>query len=451
MLGNNMKRQLYMIITGSSVAMVSMTGCGNPLPPVMAATASGQPTVAVSRVPLVVATLRRTVEEPGRIVPWEEAVLQARIAAQVTDVLVDIGSFVRGPSGNTQGELLVRLDAPELVAEHTQRLTEAKLAEAELEQSKHALKAARAGQTAVVALIREADAAIKRTMANQERWRSENRRVAALVRDRVLDQQTSEEIGNQARAAEAHHEEALARLETAGRARDKADADVVHAEGAVLTAAAKLDVARAIAARTATYLEFRSVRAPFDGVITKRSCSPGEILEVGSSPPLFTVARIDPARAVAYLPETLAARLENNGDIVVRFPSGGGPDMKARISRTGWALDNTSRTLRVEADIVNPAPHPVRVGAYIKMAIPLVWTDVRVLPKSAVIRQQDQSVAFVARAGKVRRVIVETGGADEKNIEIRSASLAGEVLDLSKPQEFLSPASGRTEGDTITD
>jgi hypothetical protein len=85
------------------------------------------------------------------------------------------------------------------------------------------------------------------------------------------------------------------------------------------------------------------------------------------------------------------------------------------------------------------------------MAIPLVWTDVRVLPKSAVIRQQDQSVAFVARAGKVRRVIVETGGADEKNIEIRSASLAGEVLDLSKPQEFLSPASGRTEGDTITD
>ena len=88
MLGNNMKRHLHMIITGSSVAMVGVTGCGNPLPPVMAATASGQPTVAVSRVPLVVATLRRTVEEPGRIVPREEAVLQARIAAQVTDVLV---------------------------------------------------------------------------------------------------------------------------------------------------------------------------------------------------------------------------------------------------------------------------------------------------------------------------------------------------------------------------
>jgi multidrug efflux pump subunit AcrA (membrane-fusion protein) len=336
-----------------------------------------------------------------------------------------------------------------LVAEHTQRLTEAKLAEAELEQSKHALKAARAGQTAVVALIREADAAIKRTMANQERWRSENRRVAGLVKDRVLDQQTSEEIGNQARAAEAHHEEALARLETAGRARDKADADVVHAEGAVLTAAAKLDVARAIAARTATYLEFRSVRAPFDGVITKRSCSPGESLEVGSSPPLFTVARIDPARAVAYLPETLAARLETNREVVIRFPGGGAPDMKAKISRTGWALDTTSRTLRMEADLPNPAPHPVRVGAYIKMVLPLVWSEARVLPKSAVMRQQDQSVAFVARSGKARRVVVETGGADDKNIEIRSANLAGELLDLTQPVEFIAPAVGRTEGDPV--
>lgn len=449
MLGNNMIRQLFILVTGSAVAIFGLVGCGSPLPPAMAASTSGPPAIAVTRVRLAVATLRRTVEEPGQILSREEAVLQARIAAQVTDVLVDIGSFVRGPSGNTQGELLVRLDAPELVAEHTQRLTEAKLAEAELEQSKHALKAARAGQTAVVALIREADAAIKRTMANQERWRSENRRVAGLVKDRVLDQQTSEEIGNQARAAEAHHEEALARLETAGRARDKADADVVHAEGAVLTAAAKLDVARAIAARTATYLEFRSVRAPFDGVITKRSCSPGEILEVGSSPPLFTVARIDPARAVAYLPETLAARLETNREVVIRFPGGGAPDMKAKISRTGWALDTTSRTLRMEADLPNPAPHPVRVGAYIKMVLPLVWSEARVLPKSAVMRQQDQSVAFVARSGKARRVVVETGGADDKNIEIRSANLAGELLDLTQPVEFIAPAVGRTEGDPV--
>lgn len=446
-----MKHLLDRVIYGASVVAVGMTGCGAQVPAPPASAATAPPAVTMRRVPLALGTIQSMVEEPGRILPREEAVLEPRIAAQVADVLVDIGSFVRGPSANNPGDTLVRLDAPELVAEHVQRQSEVKLAEAELEQSKHALKSARAGQSAVVALIREADAAIKRTMANQERWRSENKRVAGLVRDRVLDQQTSEEIGNQARAAEAHHEEALARLETAGRAKDKADADVVHAEGAVLAAGAKLDVARAMAARTATYLEFRAVRAPFDGVVTKRSCSPGDIFEVGRSQPLLTVARIDPVRAVAYLPETVASRLVSDGDVAVRFPGSGAPDMKAKISRTGWALDATSRTLRVEADLKNPAPHSVRVGSYIKMVLPLAWINVRILPKTAVIRQQDVSVAFISQSGRVRRVVVETGGTDTKSIEIRSASLAGEVLDLRKPLEFLDPAAGRSEGDPVAE
>jgi hypothetical protein len=83
------------------------------------------------------------------------------------------------------------------------------------------------------------------------------------------------------------------------------------------------------------------------------------------------------------------------------------------------------------------------------MVLPLVWSEARVLPKSAVMRQQDQSVAFVARSGKARRVVVETGGADDKNIEIRSANLAGELLDLTQPVQFLAPAVGRTEGDPV--
>jgi len=452
MLGNEaMNRTLARVLTGSVFCLVaSGCGMGGPKEAAPSATAVAMP-AKPRRVELSTATLLKTVEEPGRVSPREESVLQARIPGQVSEVLVDIGSFVKGPSGKEPGSLLARLDAPELVAEHLQRQSEVRLAAAELDQSRKALASARAAQAAVAAMAKETTTVLKRTESNMERWRAENKRIASLVRDRVVDQQTSDEIANQMRAAEAHHEEALAKVETAIRARDRADAESALAEGALGAAAARLDVSKAAEVRVATLMEFRAIRAPFDGVVTKRVCDPGEVLEAGHSSPLFTVARIDPVRAVAYLPETLSGRLPEGARVTVRFPGMGLAEIMAPVSRTGWALDDASRTLRVEADIANPSPHPVRAGAYIRMSLPLAWKDVRVLPKSAVIRQQDQSVAFIAREGKVRRVIVETGGADDKLVEIRSANLGGEALDLSKAISFLDPAAGRTEGDLISE
>lgn len=446
-----MKKSLACVLAGSIVSVGGL-GCGQFAPKEVVASGAAAPVAAqVRKVALATATISKMVEEPGRILAREESVLQARVAGQIAEVLVDIGSFVKGPAGKDQGSLLARLEAPELVAEHAQRQSEARLAEAELEQSRKALASGKANLAAVAAMAREAATALKRTESNMERWRAENKRIATLVRDRVVDQQTSDEIANQMRAAEAHHDEAVAKVETAARAREKADAELAHAEGAVLAASAKWDVAKAAVARVETLLEFRFIRAPFDGVVTRRACSPGEVIETGRSAHLFTVARIDPVRAVAYLPETLAGRLPAEARATVRFPGAGMADVKSPVSRTGWALDDSSRTLRVEVDLSNPAPYPIRAGAYVRMSLPLVWKDVRVLPKSAVIRQQDLSVAFMASEGKVRRVVVETGASDDKVVEVRSAVLGNEALDISGQLIFLDPAAGRSEGDPFMD
>lgn len=446
-----MKKGLALVFAGSVVSLAG-SGCGQGDSREASVPAISAPApVPPRRVALAKATIGRMVEEPGRILPREESILQARIAGHVSEVLVDIGSFVKGPSGHEPGSLLARLDAPELVAELAQRQFEVRLADAELGQTGKALASAKANQAAVTAMAREASASLKRTKSNMERWRVENKRMAALVKDRVVDLQTSEEIANQMRAAEAHHDEALARVDTAARTLEKAEAEVAHAEGAVQAANARLDVARAVVAKVGTLLEFRAIRAPFDGVVTKRACSPGEVIEAGRVEHLFTVARVDPVRAVAYIPETLSGRLSADARVEVLFPGTGLPAVKAGVSRTGWALDDASRTLRVEADLANPKPHPIRAGAFVRMSIPLIWQDVLALPKTAVMRQQDQSVAFLVRDGKARRVVVETGGNDDKLVEIRSATLGGEALGLSGPLTFLDPAAGRTEGDPVSE
>ena len=66
-------------------------------------------------------------------------------------------------------------------------------------------------------------------------------------------------------------------------------------------------------------------------------------------------------------------------------------------------------------------------------------------------RSQDQSVAYIPRDGKVRRVVLDTGASDDKVVEIRSAAIGNEILDISGSVQFLDPAAGRTEGDPFSE
>ncbi len=109
----------------SAVALLALAACkasdgsGQTAPSATAA-ASARAAFAVDAVAVVEKTLDVTVTLPGELTPYEQVDLYARANGFVRDVKVDRGSTVK------KGDLLVRLEAPELTSERLE--AEAKLA-----------------------------------------------------------------------------------------------------------------------------------------------------------------------------------------------------------------------------------------------------------------------------------------------------------------------------------
>jgi RND family efflux transporter MFP subunit len=114
-------------------------------------------------------------------------------------------------------------------------------------------------------------------------------------------------------------------------------------------------VAKADLERVAALLQYARIVAPFDGVVTQRTVSPGDLAAPprGRDAPLFTVARVDMVRVVVAVPDAHAARVRVGVDAAVRLDALPGQVFKGKVSRLAGALDPTKRTLRVEIDLPN--------------------------------------------------------------------------------------------------
>ncbi len=129
-------------LAGSACLALAVTACGGHPMAVPPEAASPAPAVDVVRV--VAHPLDVTLEMPGELDPYEAVAIFPKVTAFVKTMRVDRGSAVRA------GELLVELDAPELVAERGEAQSKLQGAQADLgrravesrRRSQHVRKAA---------------------------------------------------------------------------------------------------------------------------------------------------------------------------------------------------------------------------------------------------------------------------------------------------------------------
>jgi hypothetical protein len=129
---------------------------------------------------------------------------------------------------------------------------------------------------------------------------------------------------------------------------DRARSDVVAAE-------AGISVARSDARRAEALLGYTRIVAPFDGVVTRRNVDAGHLtVPGGQGEPLFIVARSDLVTVTVGVPELFAAAVDPGDSARVRLQAIPGRTFEGKVTRTAYALDTKSRTLRVEIDLPNP-------------------------------------------------------------------------------------------------
>ncbi len=241
---------------------------------------------------------------PGTMQALTEAPLLARTDGYLKRRLVDIGDHVRA------GQVVAEIDAPELDQQIHQ-------AEAAIEQAQAAAE--------------QAEASLEQGKANRELARLTAERSKKLVERGILSQQD----GDQAQAQLAAQ-----------------DANVQALQKAILAQRSNLAAAKANLARLRELEGYRTVKAPFDGVVTLRAVDVGALVSAGSTL-LYRIAQIGTLRTYVNVPQASVNSVHVGQTATLTVSQLPGRTFHGTVARTASALDPASRTMLVEVDIPN--------------------------------------------------------------------------------------------------
>lgn len=444
------------VIALGLTAVLSAAGCARPSPAPASSAPASPP--AVSVVKPEKRPVSRVVEQPGSVQAFEETVLYPKIPGyvrvissdpakatrQAHDRFIDIGSRVKAE------QVLAELTVPEMDEEFKQKEALVRQAEAEVAQAKKATAASDAAVVAAKSYVTESKAGLGRTQALYERWKSESERVTRLVTGGVIDAQTRDETLNQFKAAEATRAEATAKVASADAAVAKAEADRDKSAADVVAAEARLDVARAGVRRVAALLAYTRVKAPYDGVVTRRTVNTGDYVTADGRHGLFAVAKIDPVRVVVNVPENDAGLVDDGQSVRVTLPTTAGSPAVGKVVRTSWSLEPGSRTLRTEVDLPNP-DGKLRPGMYVSAKLTVEMPPEWSVPTAAIGKINDEPVMYLADGGKAVRVVVQLHRGDAQYTQILRYRRpnAAEWTAVTGEERVASPAGAVSDGQVL--
>jgi membrane fusion protein (multidrug efflux system) len=172
------------------------------------------------------------------------------------------------------------------------------------------------------------------------------------------------------------------------------------------------------------------VRAPFDGVVTQRSVSPGEFVSPGK--PLFTLVDDDPLKIELSVPEAYVSKIAQGQEVQLLAVATGDKPHRAKVTRIGAEVGRT-RSLIVEATL-EPGSGLVP-GMFAEAHITIDKPMRAVVPKDAVVQR-----------GKTRHVFIVK--IDEKD---KTRSVKDEIVQVAPAEaaDKVAIVKGVVKGDRV--
>lgn len=186
-------------------------------------------------------------------------------------------------------------------------------------------------------------------------------------------------------------------------------------------AEARLGTARAARDSVALRRSFADLRAPADGVISKRLVQPGQVVSAGME--LLRLIRDGRLEWRAELPSGQLARVAP-GDVIA-LASREGARVEGRVRAVTPGVDAATRTGTVYADL--PQPGGLQPGAYLEGRIDTGTVQALVVPAGAVVLRDGFNTVFtVDGKGLAHQVRIEAGTRDNDFVEVRGGVKPGD-------------------------
>jgi RND family efflux transporter MFP subunit len=186
-------------------------------------------------------------------------------------------------------------------------------------------------------------------------------------------------------------------------------------------ALASVEAADANVERLEKLVGFKTILAPFSGIITERPIDKGSLITAGSAgnpQQLFVISQIDVLRVFVNVPQTFFRLIQDGQQTQVVIQEFSQPFIGV-VARTAGALDQTARTLLTEVHVDNKEGL-LTSGLFANVTFTLSpKADYFIVPtKSLIIINDGPKVAILDRDNIVRVIPVEIGRDWGKTIEI---------------------------------
>ena len=180
------------------------------------------------------------------------------------------------------------------------------------------------------------------------------------------------------------------------------------------------------AARDLAQLEltYTTVTAPFSGIVSERLIKKGNM--VVTHAPTFRLTDFDPLLAILHVPERELNKLNRGQRAELRLDALYGEVFTGTIKRISPIVDPTTGTFKVTVE-VRDRSRQLKPGMFGRVRIVYdTREDVLLVPKEAILAEDDESSVYLIRDTMSFRQLVETGYSDDAHIEVLSGIDAGD-------------------------
>lgn len=343
---------------------------------------------AVSAVPATVENFVETALVTGSLVPREEILVAPEVdGLRVLELKVDVGDRVK------KGDVMATLVIEQLDAQLAQNDAAAARATAAIQQAK--------------SQIADAEARRKEAEAQLERAKP-------LAKDRFLSQSVLDQ--RQAAASSA-----VAQLASANSGLRSAEAEL-----------AQIDAQR-------RELNWRrgntDIRAPRDGIVSRRSARVGSIAQggaMGGQEPMFRIISDGEVELDAEVSETRLSKIKP--DQKARVEVAGAGEVEGKVRLVSPEVDPATRLGRVRIFLGDNTA--LRIGAFARGVIETDTARAIAIPRSAILYGEAGASVQVIENDKIATRQIKTGLEAGGLVEVKSGLKAGEVV-VSKSGTFL--------------
>ena len=349
-----------------------LAGCGSGASaPSTVSAQGGQSAPAVDVVKVVEQKLNSKIKLPGELSPYEAVDIYPKVTGFVQWLGVDRGSNVK------KGEVIARLEAPELTAQLSE--AQSKFAAAQAQAS-----AAEAKLSADQSTYQKLDAASKTPGV-------------VAPNDVYVARQTVE----------------------SGQANVKSAASAAEAAKGALQSVKQIQ----------SYLE---ITAPFNGVVTQRNVHPGALVGPSGGPgaatPILRIETVSRLRLTVPVPETQVEAIPAGAQVEFHVPAFPGETFRAPIARISHAVELKTRTMAVELDVANPAAR-LAAGSYCEVEWPLRrGAPTLFVPAGAIATNLERTFVIRVNGNKAEWVDVKTGASWGSLTEVFGELRAGDIV-----------------------